>query len=123
MFFLDARWYEYMPLADELAVIGEHCQNAVIVIDDFFVPWEPGFRFDEYPSMRTDLDVVNRALRDCASETTTYLPAYKPDPEPYGKATGFAIVQLGEQPELLVEDFPFDLLPRCRGNTACYGKS
>ncbi len=56
MFYLDAHWYENMPLPEELASIGEQCGRAIILVDDFLVPWEPRFLYDEYPDRRIDID-------------------------------------------------------------------
>ena len=110
MFWLDAHWYESLPLAEELEVIGKQCERATILIDDFYVPWEPEFRYDEYPSARIDTELVNSSIGSCRSDVTTYLPAYRPEQEPYEKATGFAVIQVGEGRELPADDFPFNLL-------------
>ena len=38
LFYLDAHWYDYLPLRDEYLLIREKFPKAVIVIDDFKVP-------------------------------------------------------------------------------------
>lgn len=48
LFFLDAHWYEYWPLADELKAISSAGGQAVIIVDDFEVPGHPDFAFDSY---------------------------------------------------------------------------
>lgn len=46
LFFLDAHWYDYWPLEDEINLISLFCPNAIIIIDDFEVPSRPDFRYD-----------------------------------------------------------------------------
>lgn len=48
LFYLDAHWENNLPLADELKIIAEHWQEAVVVIDDFEVPGDPHYLFDDY---------------------------------------------------------------------------
>ena len=48
LFYLDAHWYEYLPLRDELALIFGGWKKAVVLIDDFEVPDDPGYGFDDY---------------------------------------------------------------------------
>lgn len=48
LFFLDAHWYNYNPLLDELESIHDIGQRPVIVIHDFKVPAHPEFGFDTY---------------------------------------------------------------------------
>jgi len=48
LYWLDAHWYEDVPLLMELAVIDEDNRPGVVVIDDFFVPNQPQFGFDDY---------------------------------------------------------------------------
>ncbi len=49
LFYLDAHWYEDLPIREEVALIAKHWRNFVIVIDDFKVPWDSGYGFDAYP--------------------------------------------------------------------------
>jgi len=45
LFFLDAHWYDYWPLEDEIYVISFSCPNAIVIIDDFQVPGRPEFGY------------------------------------------------------------------------------
>lgn len=47
-FYLDAHWDKDLPLRDELALILEQFRTFVIMIDDFEVPGDPGYGFDDY---------------------------------------------------------------------------
>jgi predicted O-methyltransferase YrrM len=48
LFYLDAHWFEHLPLRDELRIVLKYWPKAAIVIDDFEVPDDPGYRFDDY---------------------------------------------------------------------------
>ena len=48
LFYLDAHWHEDLPLAEELAIVLENCAQPVVVIDDFEVPDDPAYAFDDY---------------------------------------------------------------------------
>jgi hypothetical protein len=41
--YLDAHWWGELPVTAELGVLREHWNEAVIVIDDFMVPGDPGY--------------------------------------------------------------------------------
>lgn len=47
-FYLDAHWHADLPLRDELKIIDQGWSRAVVVIDDFEVPGDPGYAFDDY---------------------------------------------------------------------------
>jgi hypothetical protein len=47
-FYLDAHWNDDLPLADEIDLVFSRCPRAVIMIDDFEVPSDPGYEFDDY---------------------------------------------------------------------------
>jgi predicted O-methyltransferase YrrM len=47
-FYLDAHWNNDLPLADELKIVFGECPNAVVMIDDFEVPGDIGFGYDDY---------------------------------------------------------------------------
>jgi hypothetical protein len=44
--FLDAHWYDYWPLPDEIRMLTADGNKMIIVIDDFQVPGQPQFGFD-----------------------------------------------------------------------------
>lgn len=46
--YLDAHWNEDLPLAEELEFIFSACPNAVAMIDDFQVPDDAGYGYDDY---------------------------------------------------------------------------
>jgi hypothetical protein len=46
--YLDAHWHEALPLADELATVTGAMTDYVILIDDFQVADDPGYRYDDY---------------------------------------------------------------------------
>jgi hypothetical protein len=46
--YLDAHWNADLPLREELEIIFDHCPAAVVMIDDFQVPNDPGYQYDDY---------------------------------------------------------------------------
>lgn len=66
LFFLDAHWYTYWPLLDELEVL-RHLPKAVIMIDDFKVPGRNDFGYDSQPTrtgaIESDLRYIAPKLR------------------------------------------------------------
>ena len=48
LFYLDAHWGGDLPLADELRLIDRYWTSSVVVVDDFEVPGDPGYGFDDY---------------------------------------------------------------------------
>jgi hypothetical protein len=47
LFFLDAHWEDYLPLKDELKVIGKNYPHSYLIIHDFKVPGKT-FKYDTY---------------------------------------------------------------------------
>jgi hypothetical protein len=110
MFYLDAHWNQYMPLPDELLTIAERCPKAVILIDDFEIPWEPNFKYDGYPDVRINVDTVRKFLGKRDGEFSIFLPSYGPDIDPGGIGIGYAAILLGQDKELPLDQFPFNLV-------------
>lgn len=52
-FYLDAHWYESLPLAEELRLIAGHWADFVVMVDDFEVPGDDGYGFDDYGFRRS----------------------------------------------------------------------
>jgi predicted O-methyltransferase YrrM len=48
MFYLDAHWHADLPLAEELDIIFSRLPDALVILDDFQVPEDPGYGFDDY---------------------------------------------------------------------------
>lgn len=46
--YLDAHWNDDLPLAEELELIFAKCAAAVVMVDDFQVPDDPGYDYDDY---------------------------------------------------------------------------
>jgi hypothetical protein len=51
-FYLDAHWNDDLPLAEEIDIIFGRCPLAVVMIDDFEVPSDVGYGYDDYGSGR-----------------------------------------------------------------------
>jgi hypothetical protein len=65
LFYLDAHWYDFWPLKDELKMISRHCiDNCAIIIDDFKVP-NRNFRFDSYKNEPLDLKFIEPIFDKC----------------------------------------------------------
>lgn len=47
-FYLDAHWEKHLPLREEVALIQRHWTDWVALVDDFQVPDDPGYGFDDY---------------------------------------------------------------------------
>jgi predicted O-methyltransferase YrrM len=47
-FYLDAHWNADLPLIEELETVFSRCPAAIAVIDDFEVPFDPGYGYDDY---------------------------------------------------------------------------
>lgn len=50
-FYLDAHWGSNWPLRDELALVCDHWQDAIIVADDFRVDGDDGYGYDQWLSL------------------------------------------------------------------------
>jgi predicted O-methyltransferase YrrM len=60
LFYLDAHWQEDLPLQEELALIFKNHPRAVIMIDDFAVPHDAGYAWDDYgPGKQLTLELLS----------------------------------------------------------------
>jgi hypothetical protein len=72
-FYLDAHWEGDLPLREEVDLAFAHCGQAVIMIDDFAVPDDPGYGFDDYgPGKALTLAYLGPRA---ASPTAIWFPA------------------------------------------------
>ena len=70
--YLDAHWWDYLPLNDELHIIAKHASdNCIIVIDDFKVP-QRNYQCDIFQDKPIDLNMVIEALNSTAPSGLVY---------------------------------------------------
>jgi hypothetical protein len=65
LFFLDAHWYDYWPLLDELGVIISKKIKPCVLIHDFYVPDEKGnakFQFDSYLGHPLNFEYIRKQI-------------------------------------------------------------
>lgn len=58
LFYLDAHWYDYLPLRREYEMICEHFARPIIVVDDFEVEGDPDYAFGSYDVGTINLDYM-----------------------------------------------------------------
>jgi len=62
LFYLDAHWWQHLPLRQEAELAIANFSKAVLMIDDFNVPDDPGYGFDDYgPGKRLDVNYLRAA--------------------------------------------------------------
>ena len=62
LFYLDAHWHDHLPLREEAEIAFGHFSKAVLLVDDFAVPDDAGYSFDDYgPDKRLNLDYLRQA--------------------------------------------------------------
>ena len=60
LIYLDAHWSSDLPLAREIEIIISSSIDAVVFIDDFAVPGDRGYSFDDYgPGKRLTIELLN----------------------------------------------------------------
>lgn len=50
LFYLDAHWNTDLPLREEVFIIFNHFKSPCVIIDDFKVPFDAGYSYDDYGS-------------------------------------------------------------------------
>lgn len=56
--YLDAHWLEYIPLHAELEALITWGGDFAAIIDDFYIPTDEGYGFDQYENHRVDISHV-----------------------------------------------------------------
>ncbi len=58
-FYLDAHWNADLPLQEEVKLILSQYEQAIIMIDDFKVPDDDGYAFDQYGIVELSIQYLN----------------------------------------------------------------
>jgi len=76
LFYLDAHWHEDLPLAEEIEIIFARTDGAICLVDDFAVPGDAGYVYDDYgPGKALDADYIAPLLRRFG--LTAYYPTLR----------------------------------------------
>lgn len=99
-FYLDAHWEEDLPLLGEIEIIVGRAARPIIMIDDFQVPGDPGYGFDNYGSSGVlSQNYLKPALRD--RDIAVLYPAI-PSSEESGARRGCCVLCRRVEAELLM---------------------
>lgn len=72
-FYLDAHWYNNLPLNEEMLLVTHNYRRFVVMIDDFHVHDDPDYGFDVYPGIGSlSLPYLRNVIRE---EFGYYYPA------------------------------------------------
>ena len=64
-FYLDAHWYNDLPLREEIGIIADAWPEFVIMVDDFQVPGDDGYGYDDYgPGQALTIDYITGTMID-----------------------------------------------------------
>ncbi len=89
-FYLDAHWYRELPLTQEIELIVQQWDRFVIMVDDFKVPGDDGYGYDDYgPGKTLSIEHIGPLLRHY--DLTTYFPATRSADET-GKKRGCVLL-------------------------------
>ena len=90
IFYFDAHWEEHLPLKDELELVINNVNEHVILIDDFEVPGDPGYEFDDFgPNKRLSVDYLEAV--PTGVDFYVFFPT-APSKEETGGSRGLALV-------------------------------
>lgn len=103
LFYLDAHWGDHLPLHDEAELAVTHFAKAVLLIDDFAVPDDPGYGFDDYgPDKRLTLEYLLQAE---LPHLSLYFPS-APSHEETGARRGCVIATASTEMATLLDGIP-----------------
>ncbi len=98
--YLDAHWREDLPLREELEILFQSDVRPVALIDDFRVPGDDGYGFDDYgPGKRLDSDYLDRIP---SLELRRFFPQIESKQETGGRR-GCVVVATGAEAAAIAE--------------------
>jgi hypothetical protein len=93
LFYLDAHWNDYLPLREELELIFANFRNAVVLVDDFKVPGDPGYEYDDYgPDKALTLEFIEASK---LPHISCFFPS-TPSAEETGLRRGYVVLTSSE---------------------------
>jgi hypothetical protein len=63
LFYLDAHWEQDLPLREEISIIFQSFEYPCVIVDDFKIPFDSGYSFDDYgPGKTLSLEILEGLL-------------------------------------------------------------
>jgi hypothetical protein len=63
LFYLDAHWEQDLPLREEISIIFQSFEYPCVIVDDFKIPFDSGYSFDDYgPGKTLSLEILDGLL-------------------------------------------------------------
>lgn len=88
--YLDAHWGKELPLAQEIEMVFTNAPMAIVMIDDFAVPFDAGYGFDDYgPAGALNADYIAPAVQK--HQLYTFYPS-TPSEEESGGRRGCVVI-------------------------------
>lgn len=114
--YLDAHWYEDLPLREEIELITASAVECLIVVDDFEVSTDAGFGFDKYGDIALDWAYIGESASKGGLQA--FQPAY-PSQSETGPRRGFILLTRSQMaadikrvvPSTLLTEM--NLIPEC----------
>jgi hypothetical protein len=103
-FYLDAHWHEDLPLEDEICIITKNVNQCVIMIDDFAVPDDSGYTYDNYGKGKSlDMATFGKVFAEAGMQN--FFPALQGNKES-GAKRGCVILAKGNKIVEKIAVFP-----------------
>jgi hypothetical protein len=99
-FYLDAHWGDDLPLSAELEVIFKHWREGIVLIDDFRVPYDVGFGYDDYGAGKA-LEIDYISLVADRFDLSAFFPSTSSSEETGARRGSVTIVASSELKEVL----------------------
>jgi len=100
--YLDAHWYDYLPLRDELSTLREW-QNTVVMIDDFKVPSDDQFGWDKYDD---EQEICLQHIEGSFGDHAVYFPSYPATQEGEVAARGYCVIAMSQTLQQVLDRIP-----------------
>lgn len=95
LFYLDAHGYGfYWPVWDEIAMLTERFESALVLVDDLLVPGRPQFRYDKREDLVLSLESLRPRMRTGRDYEVVY-PAYDDRTSEFHPLVGWGLISWG----------------------------
>jgi hypothetical protein len=92
-FYLDAHWYKDLPLFSEVSIICSNWKDPIIMIDDFAVPGDPGYKFDDYGNGEAlNTEYLSALIKKF--DLKTYFPTLHSSKQEEGFKRGYVVLSM-----------------------------